>query len=168
LNKHLHCSHYFQIQQYSVCIMQFAGFLSTAILRTRTVHYHMHDESLLLETLHCGARKMESQRNCKISIQFVRSFPNTHSFSTIFAPSPKTFPSLARRYVWVCNSTRHCKLSENSTMYTCLLMLKIRSSFLPSFLFLYFISNEQTNVPTATFTYYAALYRGFCYRKVLL
>jgi len=96
-------------------------------------HYHMHDESLLLETLHCGARKMESQRNCKISIQFVRSFPNTHSFSTIFAPSPKTFPSLARRYVWVCNSTRRCKLSKNSTMYTRLLMLKIRSSFLPSF-----------------------------------
>jgi len=141
LNKHLHCSVYFQTQQHSVCIAQFAGFLSTVILPTCTAYHHMRDESLPLETLHCGARKMESQRNCKISIQFVRSFPNTHSFSTIFAQPPPpvpTFPAFARRYVCVCNSTRRCQLSKNSTMSTCLLMLKIRSPSLPSFWFLYF------------------------------
>lgn len=152
LNKHLHCSHCFHIQQHTVCITQFAGFLSTVILRTRTVHYHMFDESLLLETLHCGARKMESQRNCKISIQFVRSLPNTHSFSTIFVPPPShppNFPAFARRYVRVCNSTRRCQLSKNSTMSTCLLMLKIRflSCLLSGFFTLYRMNTQTYWLP---------------------
>jgi hypothetical protein len=74
---------------YSICsqeIVLVAAFLSVGILRTWlgsstcTVYYHMHDESLLLEMLYCRARKMKSQRNCKISIQFVMAFSSTHFF----------------------------------------------------------------------------------------
>lgn len=102
----------------------------------------MHDESLLLETLHCGATKMESQRNCKISIQFVRSFPNTHSFSTTVPPPHPTqpFPRL-HLAMFACVILRDA--ANYRKIPQCLHMLKIRSHFLPSFWFLYFISNEQ-------------------------
>lgn len=106
-------------------------------------------------------RKWNDRGTVKFPYNLLGLFPTRVPFLQYSVPPPShpTFPAFALRYVCVCNSTRRCQLSKNSTMSTCLLMLKIRSHFLPSFWFLYI---ERTNVPTSTFAYYAALYRGFC------